>query len=72
MTDGVAAGRIMVDGVHVKVYLDRRRVGDLPSATLARSDRVLFVVPGQPDAPTFVGRIRIAAVEPDGPAATTP
>lgn len=60
MADGIATGRIMADGAHVKVYLDRRRVGNMPDATLARSDRILFVVPGEPDAPTFVGHIRIA------------
>lgn len=60
MGRGVATGRIMVDGPYAKVYVNEHRVANIPNADLARGDRILFVVPGSDDAPTYIRDIRIA------------
>lgn len=56
---GVATARIMVDGSKAKVYVGTHRVANIPNAELARGDRILFVIPGRPDDPSFVRNIRI-------------
>lgn len=61
MHDGVATARIMVDGAYAKVYVDRRRVANVPNADLPRTDRLWFRVPGSQEAPTYLTDLRVAA-----------
>lgn len=61
MHRGVATARIMVDGSYAKVYVNRRRVANVPNADLPRTGKLWFVVPGQEDAPTYLTGLRIAA-----------
>lgn len=61
MHEGVATARIMVDGSYAKVYVDRRRVANVPNADLPRTDRLWFQVPGSTDGPTYLADLRIAA-----------
>lgn len=60
IAEGPATARIMVDGSKAKVYVNEHRVANIPNADLARSDRILFLVPGRVDDPSFVRNIRIA------------
>lgn len=54
---------VTVDGKHVKMYMGGRRVADVPSADLGRSDHVYFFL--RPHAASgdyvYVGDIRVAA-----------
>jgi OmpA-OmpF porin, OOP family len=53
--------RVMADGRYVKVYFNSMRVANVPNASLGRSSTIELNVLGAPDAPMFVGNIRIAA-----------
>ncbi len=60
-TDRPATIRMMADGDHVKVFVDERRVANIPQVELGRSDHVYFVIAdATDDNPMFVGPIRIA------------
>jgi OmpA-OmpF porin, OOP family len=55
--------RIMADGSYVKVFLDERRIANVPNANLQRSGRIGVFITGEvrEDRPVFVGNFRIAA-----------
>jgi OmpA-OmpF porin, OOP family len=55
--------RIMADGSYVKVFLDERRIANVPNANLGRSGRIGVFIHGEvrEDRPVFIGNIRIAA-----------
>lgn len=52
--------RVMVDGTYVKVYVGTKRVANMPSANLGRSNTILFNFNVR-DKPIYVSDIRIAA-----------
>jgi outer membrane protein OmpA-like peptidoglycan-associated protein len=52
----------MADGDYVKVFVDGRRVANVPNARLGRSKQILFVLNGWDErTPRLVGDIRVAA-----------
>ncbi len=54
--------RIMGDGDYLKVYVDERRVANVPNAVFPRSDKLFLAVGSASEAqPVMVGPIRIAA-----------
>jgi outer membrane protein OmpA-like peptidoglycan-associated protein len=53
--------RIHVDGSYAKMYVDEKRVANIPNAEFRRSDKVYFYLSGSDDMPAYVGNIRIAA-----------
>ena len=59
--------KVMVDGNHMKVYVAGKRVANVPSATIIRSDRLHFqdVYYSSPDSPIYFGPIRVDAGGPD-------
>jgi len=62
ITGGTPTLRVMADGEHVKVFLDEKRVANIPQVDLGRSSTVYFVIADATDEnPMFVGPIRIAA-----------
>ncbi len=58
---------ITVDGSHMQVFVAQMKVADVPDAGVVRSDRLHFEDPffSTPEAPVFVGRIRVDGWEPD-------
>jgi len=62
ITGGTPTVRIMADGEHVKVYLDEKRVANIPRVDIGRSPTVFFVIADATEEnPMFVGPIRVAA-----------
>lgn len=53
--------RIMVDGKYAKVYLDDRRVLNVPNADLEHSNKILFYTDGNDANPSLFGNFRLAA-----------
>lgn len=53
--------RAMVDGKYVKVYVNERRVANVPNASLGRAKRVLIAMSSEDEQPTMIGNVRIAA-----------
>jgi outer membrane protein OmpA-like peptidoglycan-associated protein len=58
---GIRRARIMVDGSYAKVYLDDKRVLNVPNAGLERAGRIQFYTDGDPDNPSLFGNFRLAA-----------
>lgn len=57
----VAPLQVMADGEHMKVYLDGRRVANVPNAVFPRTDTLFFAVSSATeDHPILIGPIRIA------------
>ena len=54
-------GRIMVDGKYAKVYVDDRRVLNVPNADLEKTNKILFNTDGEADNPSLFGNFRLAA-----------
>jgi outer membrane protein OmpA-like peptidoglycan-associated protein len=62
ITDGPATIRLMADGEHVKVFVNERRVANVPQVELGREPKVWFLIAdAKEDLPMFVGPIRLAA-----------
>ena len=57
----VRRGRLMVDGKYAKVYLDDKRVLNVPNADLEKTDRILFYTDGDDQRPSLFGNFRLAA-----------
>ena len=53
--------RLMVDGKYAKVYLDDKRVLNVPNADLERSNKILFFTDGIANDPSLFGNFRLAA-----------
>ena len=53
--------RIMVDGSYIKVYMDEKRVANLPNVQLGRAKKIWVEIPGSDESPAYVGAIRVAA-----------
>ncbi len=57
----VAPLQVMADGEHMKIYLDGRRVANVPNAVFPRTDTLFFAVSSATeDHPILLGPIRIA------------
>lgn len=62
VTDGVAPLQVMADGAHMKVYLDGKRVANVPNAIFPRSDTLFVAVSSASEEyPVLLGSIRIAS-----------
>jgi outer membrane protein OmpA-like peptidoglycan-associated protein len=54
--------RIMADGAYVKVFVNERRVANVPNARLGRSNRIYVMLNGwDAKAPRMIGDVRVAA-----------
>ena len=53
--------RLMVDGKYAKVYLDDKRVLNVPNADLERTNKILFFTDGIANDPSLFGNFRLAA-----------
>jgi outer membrane protein OmpA-like peptidoglycan-associated protein len=60
-SDQVYHARIMADGDHVKVYVDGKRVANVPTANLGRSNGVWIYGPANDNEPFYITNIRLAA-----------
>jgi outer membrane protein OmpA-like peptidoglycan-associated protein len=58
---GIRRARIMVDGSYAKVYLDDKRVLNVPNAGLERANRIQFYTDGDPTNPSLFGNFRLGA-----------
>lgn len=59
--ESVMQCRAMADGGYLKVYVNDRRVANVPNANFPRSGAIEFTMPGSPDAPVLLTDLRIAA-----------
>ena len=57
----VRRARILGDGRYIKVYLDDKRILNVPNADLGRSDSILFYTDSDTEKQTMFGNFRIAA-----------
>ena len=53
--------RLHADGRYVKVYVDERRVVNVPAADLVRGDRIYFGLGVHPEYPVYIGDITVNA-----------
>jgi outer membrane protein OmpA-like peptidoglycan-associated protein len=53
--------RIMVDGKYAKVYLDDRRVLNVPNADIEKTNKILFHTDADAENPALFGNFRLAA-----------
>jgi outer membrane protein OmpA-like peptidoglycan-associated protein len=60
-TEKLRRGRVLADGKYVKVYLDDRRILNVPNADLGRSNKIQFYTDGVADKPSLFGNFRVAA-----------
>lgn len=60
-TDKLRRGRVLADGKYVKVYLDDKRMLNVPNADLGRSNKILFYTDATAEKPTLFGNFRVAA-----------
>ena len=61
--EGIVPVRIMADGRYIKVFLNERRIVNVPNANLRRSNRLAIFIAGEVSEarPVFIGNFRIAA-----------
>lgn len=57
----IRRARVLGDGAYVKVYLDDKRILNVPNGEMERDTRILFWTDSQVDAPTLFGNFRVAA-----------
>ncbi len=61
MRETISHVRIMADGEYMKMYLDERRVANVPNAVFPRGDTLFLAVgSAREDSPSMIGAIRIA------------
>lgn len=61
LRDKVFPVRVMADGRYVKVYMDEKRVANVPNAVLGRSDRIIIEFGASEEFPVLIGNLRVAA-----------
>jgi OOP family OmpA-OmpF porin len=61
MATEIVTARIMVDGAHAKLFINEKRISNVPRIELARGDRITFEMWGRDDHPIYLGNIRLAA-----------
>jgi OOP family OmpA-OmpF porin len=59
--DKIRRGRVLVDGRYAKVYIDDKRILNVPNADLARGNKIQFWTDGDANKPTLFGNFRVAA-----------
>jgi outer membrane protein OmpA-like peptidoglycan-associated protein len=59
--DKIRRGRVLVDGRYAKVYMDDKRLLNVPNADLPRGNKIQFWTDGDVDKPTLFGNFRVAA-----------
>ena len=57
----VARARIMADGRYIKLYINEKRLANVPNFDAARTNKILFHVDGSEEKPALFGNFRIAA-----------
>ena len=57
----VAHARVMADGKYVKLYVNDKRLANIPNFDPARGNKILFYVDAVEENPTMFGNFRIAA-----------
>ncbi len=57
----IRRARVLGDGRYIKVYLDDKRILNVPNADLGRSDSILFYTDSDTEKQTMFGNFRIAA-----------
>ncbi len=57
----IVTARIMADGEHVKVFINEKRVSNVPRIEIPRGDRLTFEMWGTDEKPIYIGNIRVAA-----------
>lgn len=53
--------RVMADGRYIKLYINDRRMANIPNANPARGSKILFYVDGSQENPAMFGAFRLAA-----------
>lgn len=53
--------RVMADGRYLKLYINDKRMANIPNANAARASKILFYVDGSTDSPAMFGAFRLAA-----------
>lgn len=61
MATEIVTARVMVDGAHAKVFINEKRISNVPRIELVRGDRITFEMWGRDDRPIYLGNIRLAA-----------
>jgi outer membrane protein OmpA-like peptidoglycan-associated protein len=57
----VVRARVMADGKYVKVYVNDKRIANVPNFDPVRSNKFLFYVDGNEENPALFGNFRVAA-----------
>jgi OmpA-OmpF porin, OOP family len=57
----IVHARVMADGSYVKIYVNDKRVANIPNFDPARANKILFYVDATESNPTLFGNFRIAA-----------
>ena len=53
--------RVMADGQYIKLYLDEKRVGNVPNASFTRSNKLIITTDGSSSRPQLFSNFRVAA-----------
>lgn len=53
--------RLMADGNYVKVFVNEKRVANVPNANLGRSNKIYIGLNAENETPAFIGNIKVAA-----------
>ena len=61
LRDKLVRARVMADGKYVKVYVNDKRVANIPNFDAGRGDKILFWVDAHEANPALFGNFRIAA-----------
>lgn len=60
--DGWVVVRVMADGGHVKVFMNERRVANVPQVDMGRASKLWFIMAdATDDVPLYIGAITVAA-----------
>jgi outer membrane protein OmpA-like peptidoglycan-associated protein len=57
----IVTARVMADGEHVKVFINEKRISNVPRIEIPRGDRITFEMWGTDEKPVYLGNIRVAA-----------
>lgn len=57
----IVRARVMGDGKYIKVYVNEKRVANIPNFDPARTNKILFYVDAREENPSLFGNFRIAA-----------
>jgi outer membrane protein OmpA-like peptidoglycan-associated protein len=57
--------RILADGNYIKVFIDEKRVANVPNANIGRSNKIYVGLNATGDQPVFFGNVKVAASDRD-------